>query len=180
MNNEGAAEKLLLSKIIINHRKSKDQQMRASSLIEVVDKCFMEARKDLMFTVFCQSVAKRLGVDALDKSKKKLVRGRIIDLNKANKFVLPVVNKERGATRREDIVMENKAAGGEKKADCSDGDTLMMGSYIEDSTGVEIIFGTPFANYLWSGPQRVGQPLPLGGKRQASPGTCKRIIQRAH
>ena len=32
MNNEGAAEKLLLSKIMKNHKKSKDQQLRASSL----------------------------------------------------------------------------------------------------------------------------------------------------
>jgi hypothetical protein len=75
MNNEGAAEKLLLSKIMKIHRKSKDQRLRASSLIEVVDKCYMEESKDIMFSVFCQSMAKCLGVDVLDKSKKKLVKG---------------------------------------------------------------------------------------------------------
>jgi hypothetical protein len=32
---------------------------------------------------------------------------------------------------------------------------------------------------VWSGLLKVGQPLPLGGKMQAAPGTCKRIIQRA-
>jgi hypothetical protein len=32
---------------------------------------------------------------------------------------------------------------------------------------------------LRSGPQGLGQPLPLRRKRQAAPGTCKRIIQRA-
>jgi hypothetical protein len=95
MKDEGTAKKLLLSKIMNNHRKSKDQQLRASSLIEVVDKCYMEASKDVMFSVFCQSVAKCLGVDVLDKSKKKLVKGWIIDLNKANKLVLPAVNNER-------------------------------------------------------------------------------------
>jgi hypothetical protein len=95
MNNEDAAEKLLLSKIMKKHRKSKDQRLRASSLIEVVDKCYMEASKDIMFSVFCQSRAKCLSVEVLDKSKKKLVKGWIIDLNKANKLVLPMVNKER-------------------------------------------------------------------------------------
>ena len=32
MNNEGAPEKLLLSKIMRNHKESKDQRLRASSL----------------------------------------------------------------------------------------------------------------------------------------------------
>jgi hypothetical protein len=87
-----------------------DQRLKASSLIEVVDKCYMGASKDIMFSVFCQSVTKRCGVDALDKSEKKLVRGQIFDLNKANKLVLSAVNKEREATRRKDVVEEDKAA----------------------------------------------------------------------
>ncbi len=45
-----------------------DQWLRASSLIEVVDKCYVEASKDIMFSIFCQSMAKHLGVDALDES----------------------------------------------------------------------------------------------------------------
>jgi hypothetical protein len=56
------------------------------------------------------------------------VRGWSIDLNKANKLILPAVNWERGATRREDAVEEDKAAGGEKEHECSNGNTLMMGS----------------------------------------------------
>jgi hypothetical protein len=86
MTDEDAAEKSLLSKIMKSQRKSKDPRLRASSLIEVVDKCYMEASKDIMFSVFCQSMAKRLGVDALDKNMKKLMRGRIIDLNKAKSW----------------------------------------------------------------------------------------------
>jgi hypothetical protein len=115
MNDEGAAEKSLLSKTMKYNRKSKDQRLRASSLIEVVDKCYMEASTDIMFSVFYQSVAKRLGVEVFDKSKKKLVWGQIIDLNKTNKLVLPAVTKERGATRREGIVQDYKAATGEKE-----------------------------------------------------------------
>jgi hypothetical protein len=159
MNNEDAAEKLLLLKIMENHRKSKDQQLRASSIIEVVGKCYMEVTKDIMFSVFWQSVAKHLGVDVLDKSKKNLVRGQIKDLNKASKLVLPAVNKKRGAIMREDLIKDDKAAGGEKEDECSDGNALMVDGYNEDATGAEINFGTtPVVNYLWSGPQCVGQP----------------------
>ncbi len=115
MNDEGAAEKSLLSKTMKYHRKSKDQQLRAFSLIEAVDKYYMETSKDIMFSVFNQSMAKRLGVEVLDKSKKKLARGQIIDLNKANKLVLPAVTMERGARRREGVVEEYKAAMGKKE-----------------------------------------------------------------
>jgi hypothetical protein len=68
-----------------------------------------------MLSVFYQSVAKQLGVEVLDKSTKKLVRGQIIDLNKANKLVLPAVTNKRGATRREGVVEEYKAATGGKE-----------------------------------------------------------------
>jgi hypothetical protein len=92
----------------------------------VVDKCYVEASKDIMFSIFCQSMAKHFGMDALDK-RKKLVRGWSIDLNKANKLILPAVNRERGVTRREAAIEEDKAAGGEKEDECSNGNTLMMG-----------------------------------------------------
>ncbi len=49
------------------------------------------------------------------------------------------MNKERGATR-EDISEEDRTAVEDKEDECSNGDTLMMGSYNEDATGVDIYF----------------------------------------
>ena len=67
INNYGAVEKSLLSKIVKNQHKGRNQQLNASSLIAIVDECYLEASTDMLFSVLCQSVAKRLGEDRLKK-----------------------------------------------------------------------------------------------------------------
>ena len=67
INTYGAVEKSLLSKIVKNQRKGRNQRLNASSLIAIVDECYLEASTDMLFSVFCQSVAKRLGEDRLKK-----------------------------------------------------------------------------------------------------------------
>jgi len=113
MNDDGAVEKLLLSKNMKNQEKSRNHRLKSSSLVEIVDECFAEASTDMMFSVFCQSLANCLGVKKLNKSKKKLVKRRVTDLIKGTHSGGP-------------------CGGGEK---CSNGDALMMGGYNEDTTG---------------------------------------------
>ena len=67
INDYVAVEKSSLSKIVKNQRKGRNQRLNASSLIAIVDKCYLEASTDMLFSVFCQSVANRLGEDRLKK-----------------------------------------------------------------------------------------------------------------
>jgi hypothetical protein len=96
-----------------NQEKSRNHQLKSSSLVEIVDECFAEASTDMLFSVFCQSLADCLGVKKLNKSKKKLLKRRVTDLIKGTHSGGP-------------------CGGGEK---CSNGDALMMGGYNEDTTG---------------------------------------------
>ena len=61
INNYGAVEKSLLSKIVKNQCKGRNQRLNASSLIAIVDECYLEASTDMLFSVFCQSVASWCG-----------------------------------------------------------------------------------------------------------------------
>ena len=53
--------------------------------VAIVEECYLEASTDMLFSVFCQSVAKRLGEDRLKKSMKKLVKDRITALIEGKK-----------------------------------------------------------------------------------------------